>query len=64
LSASTTQEACGFQFGSNSRIRGSKADVRADTNGELSTLKSGKVRSVPMAHEVAEALARHAQREP
>jgi hypothetical protein len=41
-----------------------KADVRADTNGELSTLKSGKVRSVPMAHEVAEALARHAQREP
>ncbi|MEA2382987.1 MAG: integrase [Solirubrobacteraceae bacterium] len=34
------------------------------TNGELSTPKSGKVRSVPMAHEVAEALARLARRGP
>jgi integrase len=33
------------------------------TNGELSTPKSGKVRSVPMAPEVAEALARLGQRE-
>jgi integrase len=32
------------------------------TNGELSTPKSGKVRSVPMASEVAEALARLGQR--
>jgi integrase len=32
------------------------------TNGELSTPKSGKVRSVPMAPEVAEALARLGQR--
>src|SRR4051794_11782158 len=33
------------------------------TNGELSTPKSGKVRSVPMAPEVGEALARLGQRE-
>src|SRR4051795_5819456 len=33
------------------------------TNGELSTPKSGKVRSVPMAPEVTEALARLGQRE-
>ena len=33
------------------------------TKGELSTPKSGKVRSVPMAPEVAEALARLGQRE-
>jgi integrase len=33
------------------------------TNGELSTPKSGKVRSVPMAPEVDEALARLSQRE-
>jgi integrase len=32
------------------------------TNGELSTPKSGKVRSVPMAPEVGEALARVGQR--
>src|SRR3954451_1051665 len=34
----------------------------SDTNGELSTPKSGKVRSVPMASEVGEALARLGER--
>jgi integrase len=37
-------------------------DTASYTNGELSTPKSGKVRSVPMAPEVAEALARLGQR--
>ena len=43
---------------------GSAIRVRASyTNGHLTSPKSGKVRSVPMAAQVAEALARHGQRE-
>ena len=46
------------------RFAGSYIRVTASyTNGELSTPKSGKVRSVPMAPEVAEGLARLGQRE-
>jgi integrase len=46
------------------RFPGSAIRVRASwTNGHLTSPKSGRVRSVPMAPQVAEALARFSQRE-